>query len=175
MRFITKILPLSVLVATAACAGEPERRMDDLSWLDTVNFQNTPARTAAIATPLELGLAQAPDSVATPAPKVEEEKAPEAKAAPRRTSSAARRSTSVRRSSGSSSGTYSAPVRQPRVVERNNTKRDAIIGGVAGAGIGAIAGGRRNRVKGAVIGGVVGAAAGAVIGSTVDKSRTIEY
>jgi outer membrane lipoprotein SlyB len=61
------------------------------------------------------------------------------------------------------------------VVEVKNTKRDAIIGGVAGAGIGAVAGGSRNRVKGAVIGGVVGAAAGAVIGSTVDKSRRIEY
>lgn len=177
MRFLTKILPLSVLVATAACAGEPERRADDLSWLDTVNFQNTPARTAAVATPLELGLAQAPDSLLTPAPTVEEESEPEAKAAPaprRASTSAARRSTSVRRAS-SSSGTYSAPVRQPRVVEVKNTKRDAIIGGVAGAGIGAIAGGRRNRVKGAVIGGVVGAAAGAVIGSTVDKSRRIEY
>lgn len=177
MRFLTKILPLSVLVATAACAGEPDRRADDLSWLDTVNFQNTPARTAAVATPLELGFAQAPDSLPTPAPKVEEEAEPEAKAAPapKRASSAARRSTSVRRASSSSSGTYSAPVRQPRVVEVKNTKRDAIIGGVAGAGIGAVVGGRRNRVKGAVIGGVVGAAAGAVIGSTVDKSRRIEY
>ena len=76
----------------------------------------------------------------------------------------ARRSTS----SGRSSGTYSAPA--PRRTTRvKHTKRDAAIGAVAGAAIGAVT--SRDKLKGAVIGGVAGAVLGGVIGNNVDITR----
>ena len=50
-----------------------------------------------------------------------------------------------------------------------NTKRDAIIGGVAGAAIGAVT--TRDKLKGAVIGGVAGSVLGAVIGNNVDVKK----
>jgi hypothetical protein len=71
-------------------------------------------------------------------------------------------------SSGSSNTvntTTSAP--QPTVVK--NTKRDAAIGAVAGAVIGATT--SKNKVKGAVIGGAAGAILGGVIGNNVDKKK----
>ncbi len=80
------------------------------------------------------------------------------------------RSSSASRSSGArSSGTYSsAPApRQTTIVK--HTKRDAAIGGAAGAVIGAVT--SRDKVKGAVVGGVAGAILGGVLGNNVDKSR----
>ena len=70
----------------------------------------------------------------------------------------------ARASSGSSAGTASTGT---RVVK--NTKRDAIIGGVAGAAIGAVT--TRDKLKGAVIGGVAGSVLGAVIGNNVDIKK----
>jgi hypothetical protein len=69
-----------------------------------------------------------------------------------------------------SSGTYSTGTTArtgTRVVK--NTKRDAIIGGVAGAAIGAVT--SRDKLKGAVIGGVAGSVLGAVIGNNVDVKK----
>jgi uncharacterized protein YcfJ len=74
----------------------------------------------------------------------------------------------VYRSSGTrSSGTYSAPARTTTRVK--HTKRDAAIGAVAGAAIGAVT--SRDKLKGAVIGGVAGAVLGGVIGNNVDITR----
>ncbi len=67
----------------------------------------------------------------------------------------------------SSAGTYSAPARRTTIVK--HTKRDAAIGGAAGAVIGAVT--SRDKLKGAVIGGVAGAVLGGVLGNNVDKSR----
>ena len=53
--------------------------------------------------------------------------------------------------------------------DRNNTKQGAIIGGLLGAGVGAIA--ADESLKGAVIGGAIGAAGGAGIGSLLDKQE----
>jgi Tfp pilus assembly protein PilV len=50
----------------------------------------------------------------------------------------------------------------------SKTAKGAIIGGVVGAGTGAVVN-KNNRAAGAVIGGVVGAGAGAVIGNELDK------
>jgi hypothetical protein len=50
-----------------------------------------------------------------------------------------------------------------------HTKRDAIIGGVAGAAIGAVT--SRDKLKGAVIGAAAGGLLGAVIGNNVDVKR----
>ena len=62
-----------------------------------------------------------------------------------------------------------AAARQSGETVIKNTKRDAIIGGVAGAAIGAVT--SRDRMKGAVIGGVAGAVLGGVIGNNVDIKR----
>lgn len=71
-------------------------------------------------------------------------------------------------SSGSrSSGTYSAPARTTTRVK--HTKRDAAIGGAAGAVIGAVT--SKDKLKGAVIGGVAGAVLGGVIGNNVDITK----
>jgi outer membrane lipoprotein SlyB len=51
-----------------------------------------------------------------------------------------------------------------------HTKRDAAIGGAAGAIIGAAT--SKDKVKGAVIGGAAGAILGGVIGNNVDKKTT---
>jgi hypothetical protein len=50
----------------------------------------------------------------------------------------------------------------------SKTAKGAVIGGVVGAGAGAVIN-KKNRAAGAVIGGVVGAGAGAVIGHDMDK------
>ena len=172
MRFFKTVLALSALIGTAACGAEPKREpAADLSWLDTIQFQNAPA--PGVVSPLEAGMVAAAAPVAAaPVQAVAEEVKETRTAAPARSSS---RRSSARRSS-SSSGTYaSAPARQPRVTTVRHTKRDAAIGAVAGGVIGAVAGGRRHRVKGAVIGAVAGGVAGAVIGNKVDTERRIEY
>ena len=68
-----------------------------------------------------------------------------------------------------SSGTSSAGTAQTGTQVVKNTKRDAIIGGVAGAAIGAVS--SRDKLKGAVIGGVAGSVLGAVIGNNVDVKK----
>lgn len=67
--------------------------------------------------------------------------------------------------SGSSAGQTSGT----RVVK--NTKRDAAIGAVAGAAIGAVTVGRKDRLKGAVLGAAAGAVLGGIIGNNVDIKR----
>ena len=165
MRWMVKSLAvLSTVAFAAACGGDkkaegPDRY--DLSWMDTLKFD----QKAGVASALEAGMA---DSLAG-------EKTQAAAPAPRRatTQPAARRSSTAR--STASSGTYSAPARQGRVVTKRNTARDAAIGAAGGAVIGAVAGGSKHRVKGAVIGGAAGAVIGGVIGHTVDKKTTVVY
>ena len=50
----------------------------------------------------------------------------------------------------------------------SKTAKGAVIGGVAGAGTGAVIN-KKDRVKGAIVGGVVGAGTGAIIGNEMDK------
>lgn len=50
----------------------------------------------------------------------------------------------------------------------SKTAKGAVIGGVVGAGTGAVVN-KKNRAAGAVIGGVIGAGTGAVIGNEMDK------
>ena len=160
MRVLKYALVLSTVVGMSACRSEPEVKLvpEDLSWLDTLQVQTTP-----VVSPEELGMELA------------------APAAPARTVSRASvvsrpRAATTRRSTSSGTQTASsAPVRQPRVVEKPQTTRDAAIGAGAGAVIGAVAAGKGNRTKGAVIGGVLGGITGAVIGATVDKKKTVEY
>ena len=50
----------------------------------------------------------------------------------------------------------------------SKTAKGAVIGGVVGAGTGAVVN-KKNRAAGAVVGGVVGAGTGAIIGNEMDK------
>ena len=67
----------------------------------------------------------------------------------------------------SSNGGYATP-QQPARKRWSHTAKGAVVGGVSGAVIGAVAN-RRNRLGGGVVGAVVGAATGAGIGAIVDK------
>lgn len=180
MRVLNLALVLSTLVGTAACDRQAAPAPSDLSWLDTLELQSTPAQ--AVVSPMELGLVHTAHVEApAPAPEVEEavEEAPVKTAARSSSSSSSRRSSSRRSSgtysSGSSGGGYEAPAPRARTVTVKHTKRDAAVGAVVGAGVGAVAGGSRHRIKGALIGAAVGGIAGAVIGNNVDKSTRTVY
>ena len=190
MRVLRMVLAVSTLVGVSACGrGESSPSVQrDLAWLDSLGTQ--PRAQQAVASPVELSTLAPP---AGGVKSVEEVKLAAQGTKPtlvsrkpgpsRSTASASRRSSSSSRARASSSrrgtrstGTYaSAPARQPRVVTKKNTVRDAAIGAGVGGVVGAVAGGRRHRGRGAVIGAVVGGAAGAVIGNNVDVQRRIEY
>ncbi len=78
--------------------------------------------------------------------------------------------TSTTNSTDNSSGAMSSETNN--TAEKNTgwskTAKGAVIGGVVGAGTGAIIN-KKSRVKGAVIGGAVGAGTGAIIGNEMDK------
>ncbi|OJU26240.1 MAG: hypothetical protein BGN92_05005 [Sphingobacteriales bacterium 41-5] len=89
------------------------------------------------------------------------------------------RTTSSRRSSGrtyssgnrgysNNNGGYATTRQQPQRKRWSHTAKGAVVGGVSGAVIGAVAN-KRNRLGGGVVGAVVGAATGAGIGAIVDK------
>jgi hypothetical protein len=182
MRVLKMVLAVSSVVGVAACgSGESAKSLEsDLAWLDSVSVApNTPVQPQ-YATPVELTTVTAPVGGFTPAapvaPAVEEEKPAASETRSRRSSSSRSRGSSAGRRSSGSSGTYaSTPARQPRIVTKRNTVRDAAIGAGVGAVAGAVAGGGRHRVRGALIGAGVGGAAGAIIGSTVDVKRRVEY
>ena len=75
----------------------------------------------------------------------------------------------IYRAPASSSGASSTGTTRTGTRVVKNTKRDAIIGGVAGAAIGAVT--SRDKLKGAVIGGVAGSVLGAVLGNNVDVKK----
>ena len=177
MRVLKMVLVMSTVVGAAACGSDAEQDTAlarDLAWLDSVSVQTAHPQVPVVVSPLEANLA-APVAAAEPREEARpaEEKPAVRKSTARRSSS---RSSASRRSSGSSSGTYaSAPARQPRVVTKKNTVRDAAIGAGVGGVAGAVIGGRRHRVRGAIIGAAVGGAAGAVIGNNVDVQRRVQY
>jgi outer membrane protein OmpA-like peptidoglycan-associated protein len=53
--------------------------------------------------------------------------------------------------------------------DRQKTRQGAIVGGLIGAGAGALA--SDNRARGALIGGAIGAAGGAVVGNALDRQE----
>jgi hypothetical protein len=74
----------------------------------------------------------------------------------------------------SGSGTTSVPAGETTTAEQkkgwSNKAKGAVIGGVVGAGAGAVIN-KKNPVLGAVIGGVIGAGGGYVIGGKMDKKE----
>ena len=151
------LIAIPAIFFAAACKGNDDKKVDDA-------LNNDLSLAAQPTTPIDSisGVERGYTTGAAVAPTT--------RSTSRTTSAPVRRTTSTRRtaSSSRSSGTYyPAPAPAPTVVK--HTKRDAAIGGVAGAVIGAAT--SRNKVKGAVIGGAAGAILGAVIGNNVDKTK----
>ena len=160
---LKSILLAPALVLAVACSkdkpADPSLNADlglaaqaNSARLDSISAAERTAAATAAPAPAPAAVKPAPTRTST---------------APRRTTTTTRRSSSGTSTSGSS-GTTSAPAEQRTVTEKN-TKRDAIIGGVAGAAIGAAT--SRDKLKGAVIGGAAGAILGGVIGNNVDVKK----
>lgn len=165
MRFKYLIAVPAIFLA-AACKGNDNAKVDDALNSDlSLAAQSQAAPLDSIS-----GVERGYTAGATPAPTAVARTSPAPTSTRRTTSAPVRRtSSSTRRasSSGSSGTYYPAPAPSPRV--EKHTQRDAAIGGVAGAVIGAAT--SRNKVKGAVVGGAAGAILGAVIGNNVDKTK----
>ena len=162
IRNSVKMLVLVPAMALAACGRNESKPMDDALRSDLSLAAQVSPQGQQYVSPTELGAQQ---------PGVNgyaNGYGPQPYVAPR--PAATRTVYRTRRASSRSSGTvYSAPA--PRTTIEKHTKRDAIIGAVAGAGIGAVT--SRNKVKGAVIGGIAGGILGAVVGNNVDKKKVV--
>ena len=160
MRSYVKLLVVPALVLTAAC-GREDKPMDeglrsDLSLASSMQ----PYQPQQFVSPMEQGYGYSP-YMQQPQPQgYYYPAAPQPVSQPRiyRAPAPAR-----------SSGTYSTGTASTGTRVVKHTKRDAIIGGVAGAAIGAVT--SRDKLKGAVIGGVAGSVLGAVIGNIVDVKK----
>lgn len=174
---IRKLIILPIALVAFACAKDDNSKVDD-----ALNADLSTAAQANPVMPLDSVSAMERNALVAPAAApVVRSSGTSTRTPVRRTSSSStrRRSTSSgstsRGSSGSSGGTYSqpapvySPAPEPQRPMVKNTKRDAIIGGAAGAVLGAAT--SKNKVKGAIIGGTAGAIIGGVIGNNVDKSR----
>jgi hypothetical protein len=146
---LVRLMMLAGLVALAACTNDEsriEQLRKDLMLAGAYPYQ-------PYLTPIEQGYGYAPRY--QPQPNANGGYIP----------ASARSAPVARRAPVSASTTTRAPA--TRVVK--NTKRDAIIGAVAGGALGAVV--SRDRLKGAVIGAAAGGILGAVIGNNVDKTR----
>jgi len=171
---IRKLIILPIALVAFACAKDDNSKVDDALNADlSTAAQANPVMSLDSVSAMERNALVAPAPAAAP---VVRSSGTSTRTPVRRTSSSStrRRSTSSG-SSGSSGGTYSqpapvySPAPEPQRPMVKNTKRDAIIGGAAGAVLGAAT--SKNKVKGAIIGGTAGAIIGGVIGNNVDKSR----
>jgi len=166
---IRKLIILPIALVAFACAKDDNSKVDD-----ALNADLSTAAQANPAMPLDSVSAMERNALVAPAAApVVRSSGTSTRTPVRRTSSSSTRRRST--SSGSSGGTYSqpapvySPAPEPQRPMVKNTKRDAIIGGAAGAVLGAAT--SKNKVKGAIIGGTAGAIIGGVIGNNVDKSR----
>ena len=160
MRRTNRIVIVAVAMLAAACGRNSSPAVDDGLKNDlALASQAQPYNAQQVVSPAEAGYAArqqlAPTSQARRA------------TAPVRRTSTARRSSGASRSSSGSGGYYPAPA-PPEVIVKH-TQRDAAIGAVAGAVIGATT--SRNKVKGGIIGAAAGGILGAVIGNNVDKQK----
>src|SRR5689334_18188725 len=160
MTRYVKLLVVPTLVLAAAC-GRDQKPMDDALKSDlSLATSLQPYQPQQFVSPMEQGYngygyspyAQQPNGYYPSAPQ------PVAQRRIYRAPTATR-----------SSGTYSTGTATTGTRVVKNTKRDAIIGGVAGAAIGAVT--SRDKLKGAVIGGVAGSVLGAVLGNNVDVKK----
>ena len=157
MRNSVKMLVVPALVLAAAC-GRDEKPIDEALRND-LTLASSMQPQQQFVSPMELGYAPGYGYGQYAQPQPNGYYYP---SAPQPV--AQRRIYRAPSSSGTSAGRASTGT---RVVK--NTKRDAIIGGVAGAAIGAVS--TRDKLKGAVIGGLAGSVLGAVIGNNVDVKK----
>ena len=183
MRKIPQLILVPALAAVAACGRETSTAgvtPDDALRNDLALASSAqPYRPQQFVSPIEQGYGAQPGQQYPYAPQPYAQPYPPGYAAApapvyapapvQRTSAPAARRT--RSSGSSSSGTrvVYAPAPRPATRVVKHTKRDAAIGAVAGAVIGAST--SRDKIKGGVIGAAAGGILGAVIGNNVDKKR----
>jgi len=161
MRNSVKMLVVPSLMLAAAC-GRNDKQMDEALRNDlSLASSMQPYQPQQFVSPMEQGYGYAPGygQYAPQAPNGYYPSAPQPVAQRR----------IYRAPASSSGGTYSTGTARTGTRVVKNTKRDAIIGGVAGAAIGAVT--SRDKLKGAVLGGVAGSVLGAVIGNNVDVKK----
>ena len=167
MRTLSKFALVPAFALLAAC-GRDDRSpaVDDALQNDlALAAAAQPYQAQQFVSPLEQGYAGAYAPQYAPAGYAPAPQPYYTPAAPARRAPASR----PRATSTASSGTvYRAPAPAPVI---KNTKRDAVIGSVAGAAIGVATSSKKDRLKGGLLGAVAGAAIGAVVGNNVDVQR----
>ena len=159
MHRSVKMLGVPALVLAAAC-GQKDTPMDDALENDlSLASSMQPYPQQQFVSPIEQGYANYGYGQYAQQPAGYYPTAPQPVAQRR----------IYRAPASTSNGTYSTGTARTGTRVVKNTKRDAIIGGVAGAAIGAVT--TRDKLKGAVIGGVAGSVLGAVIGNNVDLKK----
>jgi cobalamin biosynthesis Mg chelatase CobN len=190
------LLSLSGAAILVACNSKPaevtavqpqvQQAVDTTGLAAFKNFQTEQAIAAAYANELP-AQEEAPKVYKAPVAKAVKQLAP-VRTVAKRTSTSSAQTSSNTSSSGSSntastgsypdvstgdagSGTESAGETASTSEKKvSNATKGAVIGGVVGAGTGAVIN-KKNRVIGAVIGGVVGAGGGYVIGKKTEKKN----
>jgi uncharacterized protein YcfJ len=156
MKALTKKIWLMAPLAILAAACN-KKAPDDAALKNDLALASQQFVPNQVMSPTEQGLAANPYT--TPVQRTA------VRSAARPTATTVRRTSTASRSSGT---VYSEPApQQTRVIK--NTKRDAAIGAVAGAVIGATT--SRDKVKGGLIGAAAGAILDGVIGNNVDVKR----
>ena len=154
------LIVLSAFTFLIACNSGPKTPTTTYSLSDSLKFVNDTTGLAAYQAwkaEHELG---ANNNQATE--KVNTSGVSSARESTHKTTSGSSGTTASGTASSGSTGTTQAKTGWSK------TAKGAVIGGVVGAGAGAVIN-KKNRAAGAVIGGVVGAGAGAVIGHDMDK------
>jgi hypothetical protein len=156
------LLGFSAAILLASCHDKGNTSVS--TPVDTVNTAAVAPDTAGITEFKAWKAQQEKDSIERAAALAEKREA-----TPRKASTSAHNSYQSR-SSESSTGAISSENGNTAEAKKgwSKTAKGAVIGGVVGAGSGAIIS-KKNRAKGAIIGGAVGAGAGAVIGRDMDK------
>jgi YMGG-like Gly-zipper len=155
-----RLLALTAVLGTlAACRGGAPAIDDALRNDLSLAAMNQPYNPQQYVSPMEQGYAYGQQPAAYPY----QARAPQPVYGPTPVSQqrVIRRAPASAPASGPVYGSSSGPV-------VTNTARDATIGAIAGAAIGAVTSGRRDRLKGAVLGAAAGAVLGGVVGSKVD-------
>ena len=155
MKF--SLLILSAIVLATSCKSKT-RVLEDTSLQLTDSIANQ-------ATINELP--EKETTLATEPVAVAKKKAP-AKQATTKSTTSNSTSTNSTSTSSTGNGTETTTTTTTQKTGWSKTAKGAVIGGVVGAGTGAVVN-KKNPAAGAVIGGVVGAGAGAVIGNEADK------
>ena len=154
MRSIVKYIAIPAVVLAAACQSKDDPKLDDALSKDlALASQVQPYQPQQFVSPQEMGY----NGYGQPQQYQVAQRGGYYQTAPVYSAPAP-----VRRTSSASRSSGTAVARQPV----RNTKRDAVIGAMGGAAVGAVT--SRDKVKGAIIGAAAGGILGGIIGHTVD-------